>query len=285
MSRPPLPGPPPLWLMKLTCASAIAAIFGARLRSNSVEVTSRSFLSTMLRKPEPVKTRWNTRSTAGSFSMIAAARSATSSVCLSVVPGGMPMRTRDEVEVERRLERHRQGREQHDLDDEGAEARRRPSRSGDRGPATSTARKKPGCARAIGLGLVGIEAPAAGAEIFAHHLARGVRLDAVRAQEIGRDQRRDHARDEQAHQHRDDDGVAEALEELARDAGHQRDRQEHRDDRHGRRDAPRGRSRRRRPSTPDRRSCPCACGGRYSRSRRSRRRPARRRPGSSPAAT
>src|SRR3546814_1569371 len=33
--------------------------------------------------------------------------------------------------------------------------------------------------------------------------------------------------------HRDDDGEAEILEELARHARHQPDRQEHRDDRHG----------------------------------------------------
>ena len=57
----------------------------------------------------------------------------------------------------------------------------------------------------------------------------------MRAQEIGGDQRRDHARDEQAHQHRDDHGEAERLEELPRNAGHQRDGQEHGDDRHGRR--------------------------------------------------
>ena len=59
---------------------------------------------------------------------------------------------------------------------------------------------------------------------------------ALGLQEIGRDHRRDQARDGEADQHRDDDGEAEILEELAGDAGHQADRQEHRDDREGRRD-------------------------------------------------
>ena len=56
-----------------------------------------------------------------------------------------------------------------------------------------------------------------------------------RAQEIGGDHRRHHACDRQAHQYRRHDGEAEALEELTGDAGHKADRQEHRDDRHGRR--------------------------------------------------
>ena len=85
------------------------------------------------------------------------------------------------------------------------------------------------------MGLGGVEAPVENLEVDVHPLPRRVRLDAVRAQEIGRDQRRDHAGDEQAHQHRQHDGEAERLEILAGDAGHQRDREEHRDDRHRRR--------------------------------------------------
>ena len=45
----------------------------------------------------------------------------------------------------------------------------------------------------------------------------------VRFQEIGRDHRRDHARDSQRQQHRGNDGQAEALEELTRNAGQERD--------------------------------------------------------------
>ena len=82
------------------------------------------------------------------------------------------------------------------------------------------------------LGFRGIETPFEQRQIASHRLAGGVRLDAVRAQEISGDQRGDHARDEQAHQHRDDHGKAERLEELTGDSRHQRDRQEHRHDRH-----------------------------------------------------
>jgi hypothetical protein len=63
-----------------------------------------------------------------------------------------------------------------------------------------------------------------------------VRLGAVRAQKKGRDERRDHARDEQAHQHRQDDGKTKRLEILAGNSGHHRNRKEHGDDRHGRRE-------------------------------------------------
>ena len=62
-----------------------------------------------------------------------------------------------------------------------------------------------------------------------------MRLFAVRGQEIGRDHRRYHTRDGKAHQHREHHGHPELDEELARDAGHQRDGQEDRDDRHRRR--------------------------------------------------
>ncbi len=63
-----------------------------------------------------------------------------------------------------------------------------------------------------------------------------MRLPTLGFKEIGRDHRRDHPRDGQTHQHRSDDGETEALEELPRDTRHQRDRQEHRDDGHRRRD-------------------------------------------------
>ncbi len=107
--------------------------------------------------------------------------------------------------------------------------------------SAADARNSRTCARAwaacasSACGLGRVEAPVEDLQIDVHPLPRGVRLDAVRAQEIGGDQRRDHARDEQAHQHRQDDGEAERLEILAGDAGHQRDREEHGDDRHGRR--------------------------------------------------
>ena len=66
-------------------------------------------------------------------------------------------------------------------------------------------------------------------------LRRGWRTP-LRLQEIGGEHRRDQSRDGEADQHRGDDGEAEMLEELAGDARHQADRQEHRDDRHGRGD-------------------------------------------------
>ncbi len=66
-----------------------------------------------------------------------------------------------------------------------------------------------------------------------HHPAFAMLGLAMRLQEIGGDHRRDQAGDGQAHQHRDDHGEAEILEELAGDARHQADRQEHRDDREG----------------------------------------------------
>jgi hypothetical protein len=54
----------------------------------------------------------------------------------------------------------------------------------------------------------------------------------VRLQEIGGHERRDETRHGKAHQHGDDDGEAEILEELARNAGHQPDGKEHGNDRH-----------------------------------------------------
>ena len=171
MSRPPLPGPPPPWLMKLTWASAIAESCGVRLRSNSVEVTSRSFLRTMLMKPEPTKMRWKTRSTAGSFSMIAAVRSATGFGLLERRARRHADPDPREVEVERRLERHRQGREQHALDDEGAQSR------ADHGEAVVAEQRLHAAPEArvlpaISLGLLGVEAPVQHAQILLHRLAR-----------------------------------------------------------------------------------------------------------------
>ena len=53
---------------------------------------------------------------------------------------------------------------------------------------------------------------------------------AVRFQEIGRKHRRDHPRDRERHQHRDDDGDPEILEELAWNSRHQADGEEDRHD-------------------------------------------------------
>ena len=92
--------------------------------------------------------------------------------------------------------------------------------------------RRPWQAREQRIGPGGVEAPVEDLEIEIHPPPRGVRLDATRAQEIGRNQRRDHARDEQAHQHRHDDGKSERLEILTGDARHQRDGQEDRDDGH-----------------------------------------------------
>ena len=115
------------------------------------------------------------------------------------------------------------------------------TRRGSPAPAAGRRTSKPNLPSGFGsagpqrVRLGRVEAPVEHLQVEVHPLPVGVRLDAVRAQEIGGDQRRDHARDEQAHQHRHDDGEAERLEILAGDAGHQRDREEHRDDRHGRR--------------------------------------------------
>ena len=81
-----------------------------------------------------------------------------------------------------------------------------------------------------------VETPVEDLQVGVHPLPVGVVLGSVRAKEISGNQRRDHARDEQAHQHGDDDGEAEGLEVLAGNSGHQCDGQEHRDDRHRRRE-------------------------------------------------
>ena len=56
--------------------------------------------------------------------------------------------------------------------------------------------------RQQGVGLGRVEAPVEKLEVEVHPLPRGVRLGTVRAQEIGGDHRRNHAGDDQAHQHR-----------------------------------------------------------------------------------
>ena len=57
-----------------------------------------------------------------------------------------------------------------------------------------------------------------------------MRCRAMGLEEVGRQHRRDHARDCQRHQHGDHDSEAEVLEELARDARHRADGEKHRDD-------------------------------------------------------
>ena len=79
------------------------------------------------------------------------------------------------------------------------------------------------------------QAPAHALEVPRHDARRALR-PVVRLQEIGRHHRRQRARDEQRAQHGHDDGEAERAEELARDAAHERDRNEHGDDRQRRRD-------------------------------------------------
>ncbi|MCY1171287.1 hypothetical protein D9M73_113920 [compost metagenome] len=76
------------------------------------------------------------------------------------------------------------------------------------------------------------QGPFQNADIRIHDEAFAVRGFAMRLQEIGGEHRRDEARDGEAHQHRGDDRQAEILEELPRNARHQADRQEYRDDRH-----------------------------------------------------
>ena len=56
---------------------------------------------------------------------------------------------------------------------------------------------------------------------------------AVRFQKIGRNHRRDHPRNGQTEQHRDDHRQAETLEKLAGNSAHHANRQEHRDNRQG----------------------------------------------------
>ena len=92
------------------------------------------------------------------------------------------------------------------------------------------ARRHIGIGSAHPLGLVMVERPVEHAHIAVHQAALAVLGMAVRLEEIGRQHRRDHARDGERHQHRDDDGDAEILEELARNARHQADGEEHRDD-------------------------------------------------------
>ncbi len=81
-----------------------------------------------------------------------------------------------------------------------------------------------------------VERPAKQLFIAVDPRPRRMILLTLRRQEIGGDHRRDHARDRKADEHREYDGHAELDEELARHARHQRDGQEHRDDRHRRRD-------------------------------------------------
>ena len=95
MSRWSASGPPPFWLMKLTRASGNAESVGDSSRSNSVLVSLRFFLRTMLTRPVPTLMRSNTRSTVGSLTTIAATRSVAASVCFSVLPGGSVMLTRE----------------------------------------------------------------------------------------------------------------------------------------------------------------------------------------------
>jgi hypothetical protein len=58
-------------------------------------------------------------------------------------------------------------------------------------------------------------------QVAAHDHVLAMRLRPMRFQHVGGHQRRDQARDEQAHQHGHDDGEPEILEELARNARHQ----------------------------------------------------------------
>ena len=78
--------------------------------------------------------------------------------------------------------------------------------------------------------------PAQQVQIAVHQPAFAMLGVALRLQEIGGHHRRDQAGDEQADQHRDHDGQAEADEELPDDAAHERHRQEDGDDREGGRD-------------------------------------------------
>ena len=83
------------------------------------------------------------------------------------------------------------------------------------------------------VGAAAVERPAQQPLVPVHHWAFAVRGVAFGLEEVSRDHRRDHTRDEQRHGHRCDDGETEVLEELARHARHQADRQEDSDDRSG----------------------------------------------------
>ena len=80
-----------------------------------------------------------------------------------------------------------------------------------------------------------LQRPSQRRHIDVHQPSLAMRGMALRLEEIGGEHRRHEPGNGKAHQHRGDDGHAEILEELARYARHQADRQEHRDDRHRRR--------------------------------------------------
>ena len=83
------------------------------------------------------------------------------------------------------------------------------------------------------LGLAVFKRPAQHAHIAIHHPAFAMARFAMGLEEIGGDHRGDEARHGKAHQHGHDYRHAELDEELAGKAGHKRDRQEDRDNRHG----------------------------------------------------
>ena len=71
-----------------------------------------------------------------------------------------------------------------------------------------------------------VKRPAQDVHITVHPLAFAMRGMPLCLKEIGRQHRRNHTRDRQAHQHRDHDSEAKVLEELARHTGHQANWQE-----------------------------------------------------------